>query len=352
MADEKDGGKVFEAYKCSVENEADVPAVGDLVVAHGNLTKYNTTSELAAGCTVEILERAEVVDPINLGEKTIAEFLALANTVDTCVITGVVANIKTNSDGSYNKYGNFDLVDGEASVYVYGLLTADGVAQKFQEMGVDENDTLTVKAVYSLYNNKVQAKNAVFVAVKKALVPEGDTIALEFVDGWVDNDYYEDYGSTDLVLYNIPLNDSYEFDGDGQYLNFDFYPEDANDITGTYTIKDETLDDYYTYMLVVNGSDTAEIAFTEGEVTFEMLAKSVEDELAQISIDATLTGDDGNIYTVNGTFILYYGFIDDEATGVDNVATDPKKAIKRIEMGELIIEKNGVRYNMNGAVVR
>ena len=172
IADAADGGNVIEAYRAACASAEDAPIVGDKVTVTGSLTKYNTTPEFAAGCTYVIVEHATPVVPVNLGEKTIAEFLALANTVDTCVITGIVANIKTNSDGSYNKYGNFDLVDGEASVYVYGLLTAEGEAQKFQEMGVDEGDTLTVKAVYSLYNNNVQAKNAVFVAVKKAVVVE------------------------------------------------------------------------------------------------------------------------------------------------------------------------------------
>ena len=177
----------------------------------------------------------------------------------------------------------------------------------------------------------------------------GDKVALEFEDGWVDNDYFEEYGSTDVVLYNIPVVNN-AFAGDGQYLNLDIYPEDANDITGTYTIDDETLDDYYTYMMVIEGADTAEVVFTAGEVTFEVLEADVEQGIAEISIVAELTAEDGTIYTINGTFVLYYGFIDDEQD-VENVAIDPK-AIKRIEMGTLVIEKNGVRYNINGQVVR
>ena len=58
MADTKDGGKVFEAYKCECE-EADAPAEGDLVEATGTLSMFQTTAELAAGCTVVIIERAE-----------------------------------------------------------------------------------------------------------------------------------------------------------------------------------------------------------------------------------------------------------------------------------------------------
>ena len=108
----------------------------------------------------------------NLGEKTIAEFLALKNTKDTCVLTGVVADIvmDKNDPTKYNKYGNFDLVEGTDSLYIYGLLTAAGEAQKFIEMGIDEGDTLTLKAVYAEYKGNPQAQNAVFVSLKKAPV--------------------------------------------------------------------------------------------------------------------------------------------------------------------------------------
>ena len=57
MADTKDGGKVIEAYKCAIANQADAPAVGDRVRVSGTLTKYNTTPEFAQGCTCVILEK-------------------------------------------------------------------------------------------------------------------------------------------------------------------------------------------------------------------------------------------------------------------------------------------------------
>lgn len=170
MADTKDGGKVFEAYKCAIAKAEDAVIVGDLVAAKGNLTYYAKTStpELAAGCTVEILEAVErpVVEPAqNLGAKTIAEFLTLKNTKDTCILTGVVANI-TNTT-----YGNFDLCDETDTVYIYGLLTPAGESQKFADLNVAEKDTLTVLAIYNEFNGKPQAKNAIFVEVKKYVEP-------------------------------------------------------------------------------------------------------------------------------------------------------------------------------------
>ena len=163
MADAADGGNVLEAYKCAIADAADAPVVGDKVKVTGNLTKYNTTPEFAPNCTCEILERAGA--PENLGPKTIAEFLELKNAKDTCILRGAVANIvmdKTDPT-KYNAYGNFDLVDATGSLYIYGLLTPEGEAQKFIEMGINEGDSITVKALYAEYNGDPQAKNAILV---------------------------------------------------------------------------------------------------------------------------------------------------------------------------------------------
>lgn len=99
--------------------------------------------------------------PKNLGAKTIAEFLELKNTTDTCILTGVVSNIVNAT------YGNFDLTDESGKVYVYGLLTPEGEAKKFAELGVEAGDTLTVLAIYSEYNGEPQVKNAIFVDLVK-----------------------------------------------------------------------------------------------------------------------------------------------------------------------------------------
>ena len=160
MADTQDGGKVFEAFRVACETKAEAPGVGDLVWVKGNLTKYNSTPETAAGGTFGIIEKSQIV-PQNLGKKTIAEFLALKNTIDTCILTGVVDSIADTT------YGNLYLSDATGQVYVYGVLTADGQSKKFAELGVEAGDELTILALYNEYNNKPQVKNAIFVSVKK-----------------------------------------------------------------------------------------------------------------------------------------------------------------------------------------
>ena len=160
MADTEDGGRVLEAYKCAVADEADAPKVGDLVIVTGQLTVYQSTKEFKQGCTVEIVERA--AEPVNLGEKTIAEFLALKNTKDTCVLTGKVIEIVND------QYGNLTIEDATGSLYVYGVLTPAGESKKFSTLDVAVNDVLTIKATYTEYNDNPQAKNAIFVSREKA----------------------------------------------------------------------------------------------------------------------------------------------------------------------------------------
>ena len=161
MADEKDGGKVLEAYRAACASEADAPKVGDKVAVTGSLTKYGTTPEFAAGCTYEIIERAPEVVPQNLGEKTIAEFLELKNKIDTCILTGAIDSVVNTL------FGNFYLKDATATVYVYGLLNAAGEAKKcFEEEGLQVGDIITIKAIYSEYNNNPQVKDAIFVRKK------------------------------------------------------------------------------------------------------------------------------------------------------------------------------------------
>ena len=174
MADAADGGNVLEAYKCAIANQTDAPNVGDKVSVTGKLTKYNTTPEFAQGCTCAIVQRSDA--PQNLGKKTIAEFLALKNAKDTCILRGAIANIKMdNSDPMlYNKYGNFDLVDATGTVYIYGLLTPDGQAQQFREMGLNAGDSITVKAIYTEYQGNPQVANAILV--EEGVVEDADVV--------------------------------------------------------------------------------------------------------------------------------------------------------------------------------
>ncbi len=280
MADAKDGGEVFEAFRVVCETAEEAPALGDLVWVKGNLTKYGSTPETAKGGSFGILEKNTdpVVEPKNLGEKTIAEFLEMKNQVDTCILTGVVANVAND------QYGNFDLIDATDTVYVYGLLTAAGEAKKcFQEEGIAEGDTLKILAIYGEHYGTPQVKNAIFVSLaKKQTVLTGDTInvtmseGLRFYDNVAGEGWWELYGSDDK--YVIELSNL-----------------STEQIAGVYTIDD--LDPDYAYIGVINGEDTTYVNFVDGAITLAVTNDGV-------TAVGALVGEDGNVYNLNLAYVI------------------------------------------------
>ena len=249
MADTQNGGKVIEAYKCKAETQADAPNEGALVRVTGKLTKYGSTPEFAKDCTCEIIVNGE--PPINLGPKTIAEFISLANTKDTCILTGVVTNIAST------QYGNFYINDNTGTAYVYGL-------SNFTSYGIEEGDTVTVAGVYTLYNSTHEVVGARYISHKKPAetwVPVPTTIS-EFIAlndgkryilrGVVSNITDQTYGrftltdeTADIIVWGIDKNE----DGNAFAFNAsDISEGDTLSITGIYQLynnKNEVTSAHY-----------------------------------------------------------------------------------------------------------
>ena len=165
MADSVNGGQVFEAFRAVCETKEEAPGVGDKVAVKGTLTKHNSTPEMDAGCTFTILEHS-TVEPEEKGKVTIAEFLEAKDKFNIYTLTGTVSDIQKDKQDStqYSVYGNFNLTDSTGTIYIYGLLTADGEAKKFREMNIHEGDVITLKGSYYEYNGNPQIKDAIFVS--------------------------------------------------------------------------------------------------------------------------------------------------------------------------------------------
>ena len=336
IADTEDGGKVIEAYKCAIEKEEDAVRVGDRVKVTGKLTKFNKTPEFAANCTVEILERGD--EPKNLGEKTIAEFLELKNTKDTCILTGIVANIVMDKDDEtqYNKYGNFDLIEGTSKLYVYGLLTADGQAQKFIEMGIDAGDTLTIKAVYTEYQGKAQAKNAIFVSVKKGsgVVPPtpGEELNVDFAQA-----YTFTYEGTTYWAF-----DAYDYENDYPELYFDFEATDLTHLNGTHEI------DYSGLWTSENDS----IEFVSGTATITCVSAATDDSYAVYHVDVVLYDEDGNEYSYSfDVEVVAYDGDNSTETEIIYIELEDVPEEQGIENTEIVLDPNAPIYNIQGMQV-
>lgn len=165
MADSENGGQVFEAFRAVCETQEEAPGVGDKVAVKGKLKEFDSTPEMDAGCTFTILERS-TVEPVEKGKVTIAEFLEEKDNFNIYTLTGTVSDIAKDKQDStqYSAYGNFNLTDSTGTIYIYGLLTADGEAKKFLELGIEEGDVITLKGSYTEFKGTPQIKDAIFVS--------------------------------------------------------------------------------------------------------------------------------------------------------------------------------------------
>ncbi|MBQ9666766.1 MAG: chitobiase/beta-hexosaminidase C-terminal domain-containing protein [Bacteroidaceae bacterium] len=168
IANETDTLEVYRGYGLNNEKFTadDDIAVGDVVIVCGKLVLFkDTTPEYTTGSYIVSQDKSgrstEPEEPKEISHITIAEFLSNADTNTTYELTGVVTEIVNTT------YGNLYIQEEDATIYIYGVLDADGASKNFESLNVEKGDTLTITGVYSLYNDEPQIKNAKFVSVAK-----------------------------------------------------------------------------------------------------------------------------------------------------------------------------------------
>lgn len=165
LSDQNDGQKMVQAYWANLPEGVESFTKGSKVTITGKLLKYLKDGEVITevkNADVEILEQGGGSTPGgDVKHISVSEFLSKKDTETTYELTGVVKNIQNTT------YGNFDLLEGDAKIYIYGLLDKDGNAKNFASLGISEGDEVTLTGVYSEFNNSPQIKNAQFVSVKK-----------------------------------------------------------------------------------------------------------------------------------------------------------------------------------------
>lgn len=139
-------------------------AEGDTVTVTGKYYPYEKngviTHELNPGTYVSHKKASGSINPPTpepADSISIAEFLSKADTETTYRLSGTVKNIANTT------YGNFDLVDGDASIYIYGLLDKNGAARNFASLNIKEGDVLTLEGKYVDYNGKAEIKDAQYI---------------------------------------------------------------------------------------------------------------------------------------------------------------------------------------------
>ena len=322
LDDEKGTTQTFQAYWCNLP-EAEALNVGDKVVIRGFLMNYNgTTAEMKNGDT-EIIERvavnrdtieADICEAIEAGE-------ALNNleiTNDFFIVEGVVANV--GSQMNQYKQETFSLVceSNEKELKVYNILMKDSIAaavgDKVSVFGKIQNYNSTIEIISGtaevLEKGDVQIDTltvtvAEAVAAGKALEKGKTSVAVYVVVGYNDSIAYkfsESAKNMSFYMCDDPANPSYEFEAYKASTEVDI-PVGA---------KVAVMGNLYHYYKAAEG-DKPEI------------------DLVEIS---------------GGTAVI----VDDEQA-IGNVAGE-NKAVKRIENGQVVIIRNGVRYNALGAEMK
>ena len=294
MSDTKDGEKIIQAYNASLPQGVTAFQVGMKVTATGKLKKY-VNKNTGAGTpevenpTVVILENVDGGgDGGNQGGTvehiTIAEFLAKADVNTTYELTGTVSNIVNTT------YGNFDLVEGDASIFIYGLLDLDGNKQKFSTLGISEGDEVTLTGKYKLYNNKAEIADAQFVSVKKGSGDggqggdeggdEGGETVTSLVNGdfesWVSDSEAEGWKSKCTASSSVVSKSSDSHDGDY-----------ACKITAANTVNPSKPAN--------QRLATQEITLEAGTYTFSYYAKATTDDICQTRPGYVPVNADGSV---------------------------------------------------------
>ena len=175
MVDEGNNSVVFTAFQVNGPGKQKFSSMsdikeGDVVVVCGKVVNYNGNTPETVGKGAAYVVSIKATD--NGGQSndiqhiTIAEFLAKADANTTYELTGIVKNIANTT------YGNFDLVEGDASIYIYGLLDLQGNAKNFASIGIAEGDEVTLTGKYVLFtdkngNSKAEIANAQLISFKK-----------------------------------------------------------------------------------------------------------------------------------------------------------------------------------------
>ena len=367
MADTKDGGKVFEAFRVVCESEADVPAIGDKVRVTGTLTVFKeTTPETAQGGTFEIIEKAGGEEPPVSGdvpetcEEAREAILALSDgayLLNEAEITlqGYVTEIVTEYS---EQFGNisFWMADEEDGGQVIEAYRAKCDAANIPEVG----DFVEVVGKMKKYVKNGDATPEFDAGCTVEILEKGEGgggdeeltydyepdatniditfVAVEYAD------YTEDWGVVDIFLANDEDLDAADTWAALEFITSSF---DGAIPAGTYPIDDSEAEG--TFFASPGGDDESDYPCYIGVPA---------DEEGYYNpfylVDGTVTISENGSIEVNaesyyGSTIHFVYIAGNQA--VENTAVE-NKAVKRLRDGQLLIIKGNKVFNAQGAQVK
>lgn len=321
LDDEKGTTQTFQAYWCNIPSGEDALNVGDKVTIRGFLMNYNgTTAEMKNGDT-QILER--VVIKRDTMEATICEVIeegealnALEITNDFFIVEGIVSSVATPLNQYKQETFSLTCEENSKELKVYNILMKDSVeafiGDKVSVFGKIQNYNGTIEIISGtaevLEKGNVQIDTisvsvAEAVAAGKALENGKTSVEVYIVEGYCDSIAYnfsESAKNMSFYMCDDLANPSYEFEAYKASTEVDIPVGTKVQIVGNL---------YHYYKAATD--DKPEI------------------DLVEIS---------------NGKAIVV------AEQGIDQI-TSSEKALKLIEAGQVVIIRNGVRYNALGAKI-
>ena len=322
MDDVKGSQKTLQGYWCNLPGH-EALNVGDKITLTGKILNYNNTPEIKNG-DVAILERATVkVDTIDVSVCEALEEGSSLNDKDySDDVFRVFGRLKGTDAVNNNGQHTFEMACGDEIFKPYNCKGAEGL-----ELG--KGDSVKVTGKLYNYGGVIEISNGTVELIEKsgqeeviieATVSEAVAAVMALEKGAKTDDRYAVTGFVDSIA------TAYNED----YGNISFFMTDNMDAP-TY--------DFEAYRVSVTPQQAEKIVLG--------VKVTVTAALQRYYKAATETQDEIDLAeTVAGGSLK---FADESA--VANVA-NAAQSVKRIENGQIIILRDGVRYNMLGTEIR
>ena len=324
MDDVKGSKKTVQGYWCNLPGH-EALNVGDKISVTGKILNYNNTPEIKNGDVV-ILERATVqIDTIDASVCEALEEGSSLNAGDySDDVFKVYGRLKGTDQVNNNGQHTFEMACGDQVFKPYNCKGADGL-----ELG--KGDSVVVIGKLYNYNGTIEISNGTVELIEKS--QEEEVIIAVNVAGAVAAAMALPNSGTSADRYAVTgYVDSIAVAFDAGYGNISFFMTDdmANP---TYNFE--------AYRVKCTADEAALLTIGRQVTVTAALqhyykAEDVEKQLPEINLAETVAG---------GTIELIYG------EGIENTA-DEAKATKLIEAGQVVIIRNGVRYNALGVEVK
>ena len=327
MDDVKGSQKTLQGYWCNLpteEVEANHPLnVGDKITLTGKILNYNNTPEIKNGDVV-ILERATVkIDTIEVSVCEALEEGSSLNDKDySDDVFRVFGRLKGTDAVNNNGQHTFEMACGDEIFKPYNCNGAEGL-----ELG--KGDSVKVTGKLYNYGGVIEISNGTVELIEKSgqeeviiesTVSEAVAVVMALEPGAKTDDRYAVTGFVDSIA--TPYDEGYG--------NISFFMTDNMDAP-TY--------DFEAYRVSVTPQQAEKIVLgVKVTVTaaLQRYYKAATETLDEIDLAETVAG--GSLKFAGESAVI-------------NVNNDAK-SLKTIENGQIIILRDGVRYNMLGTEIR